>query len=186
MMGGGSAARQEKRFMKAAMSGQRHAIRAMLKLQGLGMEQSGEFFEKALGQLQAVGPHMRQELLAQEKQGLDKEKASALGTGLTGTTAMSGALRGARASTQRALGGLQESLAGAQAALYQGRGAQVYQEYIDRANIRQRTKYDPFLQNFQMGQMGAAGAKAGAGFGGMLGDIFSMGIEGWKTGDWDW
>ena len=46
---------------------------------------------------------------------------------------------------------------------------------MDRANIRQRTKYDPFLQNWQPGAGAAAGGSFGGAIGGILGDIFGGG-----------
>lgn len=174
IIGGIAGANKEKSFTSGAMGAQASAIAGMLGFQKAGMQFSQEEYEKALGELESVGPAMRTELLAREKAGLGAETANALGTGLTGTTALSGRLRGARADTQRNLAGLEEGLAGARSSLHAARSSQIYQQYIDRANIRQRTKFDPFLENFQFGQIGAAGAAGGAGIGGFLEGIFDF------------
>lgn len=175
MVGGYQGAKREEEFMKEAMEAQRRALKGMMLLQGQGMAASEEQFGAALAELDAVGPAMRQELLARGEQDVAAATQSALGTGLTGTSAFqSGMLRASRMDTQRQLGQLEERLAGSRAQLRAGRGTELYGQYLDRANIRQRTKYDPFLQNYAPGQMTAAGAQAGAGMADMAGVLFSF------------
>lgn len=166
MLGGG----RQRRWDSKAKQAFRDAIARMQADLKTGRGESKEFFEQALGELNAVGPAMRQELLARGKEDIAGQEASALGTGLTGTTAMSGQLRGSRADTQRTLTQLEESLAGARSSMYSQRGAQVYQEYIDKANVDQRTGYDPFYG----GGMGTLSSNVDWGaFGGAVEDIFS-------------
>lgn len=171
LLGGAQGAKDESKFVGQAMDAQANAIKAMLALQKAGMGFSSEMFDKAMAQMNAVGPAMRQQLLAQGKQKEAQMTSNSLGTGLTGTTAHSGFVRGVTADTGQNLAQLEGGLASQRAGMYQQRGSEMYQQYLDRANIRQRTKYDPFLQNFQFGQMGQAGAEAGAGLGGLLGTV---------------
>lgn len=163
----------DSKFQKKAMQAQKDAIKAMLALQQEGMDTSQGLFGQAEDQINAVGPAMRQELLAQGERGVADSTSNALSTGLSGTSAYQGMLRGSRADTGRNLGLLEESLAGARSRLYERRGSEVYQQYIDRANIRQRTKYDPFLQGYSSdaqtsGTSGFMGDMMGM-FGGMFG-----------------
>lgn len=163
---------KESKFQEQAMAAQEQAIKAMLALQNKGMVASSEYFDKALGQLSAVGPAMRQSLLAQGQKAQAGAMASSLGRGLTGTTAHSGMLRGVLADTNQSLANLEQQLAGAKSSLYSSRGSELYQQYFDRLNIRQRTKYDPFLSNWKPGAGAAAGGKMGGMLGGMLGNVF--------------
>lgn len=163
-------AKADAKFMDQAMKKQSQAIQAMLALQQQGMDESAGLFGQSEAQLNAVGPAMRQEMLAQGEASMAAQDASALSTGMTGTSALAGRRRGVLSDTNRNLGMLEESLAGSRSRLYERRGGEVYQQYIDRANIRQRTKYDPFLENWRPGQNNqlagyaqAAGAFAGAG-----------------------
>lgn len=171
ILGGFSGASKEKSFLNDAMNAQEGALKRMLELHAAGVGKSEELFGLAKQQLDAVGPAMRQELLAQGKQAQAAQTASSLGSGLTGTTAYQSFIRGALADTGRNLATLEGGLADARSRLYERRAGDVYQQMIDRVNIRQRTKYDPFLQNFQSGQMAGAGAQAGGGLGGLLGDV---------------
>ncbi len=149
------------------MDAQEWAIKHMLKSQQRGMEFSKEQFDAAMGELKNVGPAMRTELLAREKQSISADQQSALGTGLTGME--TGRLRASRSDMQRNLAGLEENLAGARAGLQANRANAIYSQYLDRANIRQRTKYDPFLENWNPAGMVQMGAQSGAALGNALG-----------------
>lgn len=165
---GGSGAGNYARNMRHA---QERAIASMKRFQKAGMFESEEFFNLAMEELQGVGPAMRQELLASGEAGLAQEEASAIGTGLSGTTAMRGAKRAMRRDVGHTLGLLEERIAGSKSALYQSRGLQLYQEYIDRANIFQRTKWDTTGPEFLSSRAGAYG-EMGAMAGGFLGDVY--------------
>jgi len=156
------------------MKEQALSIKKMLEFQKEGMLDSREKWKLSMEQLDQVEPRMRQQLLERGAADLAADRQNALSTGMTGTTASRGQTRGSRATTQRALATLAGTVAQTKASAYQGRGAEQYQQWIDRANIRQRTKYDPFLQNFRFGSMGGAGASAGAGFGALAGGLFQM------------
>ncbi len=173
MVGGYFGAKKEKKFTKKAMQAQKDAIKAMLALQQEGMDASAGFFGQSEEQINAVGPAMRHELLAQGERGLAAQEGSALSTGMSGTSGMAGARRGVLGDVNRNLSSLEEGLAGARSRLYERRGSEVYAQYFDRANIRQRTKYDPFLENWRPGQNNQlasiaqiAGAFYGEGVGG--------------------
>ena len=178
-VGGYLGGQKESKFIKKATKKQQEAIKAMLALQQSGMDVSAEFFQQSEDQLNAVGPAMRQELLKQGNQAVAGAEASALSTGLAGTSAMAGMRRGVLADTNQNLSQLQEGLATERARLYERRGSEVYQQYIDRANISQRTKYDPFLQNFQFGQIASAGAQAG----GAIGNVGDSAWSAFTTGN---
>jgi len=181
-IGGKKAAKYEKGFMGDAMAAQESAIKAMLELQAQGMDVSEDMFATAMQQMQGVGPAARQQLLAQGKRAEAKAVTSSLGQGLTGTTAHSGFLRGVTRDAGQNLAQLEQGLASTKAGMYERRGSEVYQQYIDRANIRQRTKYDPFLANYKMGSMTAAGAASGSAMGSAIGQMFSMygASQGWS------
>jgi len=174
IIGGSKGASAEQDFVGEAMAAQDFSIKKMLEMQAKGMGRARDEFDLSMEELDKVGPQLRQELLARGAAELGQQQQNALGTGLTGTTVAQGQLRGSRAATQRALSEHYGRVAQAKAGMRTARSNQVYQMWVDRANIRQRTKYDPFLQNFQFGSMGRAGAEAGAGFGSLAGSLFSM------------
>lgn len=169
--GGMSSARKASNFQRRAMLYQASAMKQMKADLKAGRKLSQSQYKQSLEELNSVGPAMRTELLAKGEQDIAGAEANALGTGLSGTTAMSGALRGARADTQRNLNTLEGSLASARSSLHSARGAQVYQEYVDKANVDQRTVYDPFLSGWD-GKIDS-GVQGWAGMAGAMDDLFS-------------
>ena len=163
-IGGYSGASKAEDVASLMRDAQMRAIRKMRKMQRLGMLESEEFFDLALGELDKVGPQMRQELLAQGEQGLAATEASAIGTGLSGTTAMAGQKRGMRMDIGRTLASLEESLAGSRAGMLERRGTERYQQRLDRANIMQRTQWDTMGPQYLQSVAGKY-ADLGAGLG---------------------
>lgn len=169
-VGGYIGGQKEERFMKKQVEAQRMALRKMRKTQKRGMRQSRLLFERAMEELGSIGGASRQALVEQGQQRMAATQSSAIGTGLTGTSAFqAGMQRSTQRDINREMGLLEERLGGTRANMLMGRSGQVYGQQMDLANIQQRTKYDPFMENYQPGGTAAAYGSLGAGIGGFFG-----------------
>ena len=173
-VGGYIGGQKEEKFMKKQVEAQRLALGRMKKQQKRGMRESRLLFERAMEQLNSIGGASRQALVESGQQRMAQVQSSAIGTGLTGTTAFQAGMgRSTQRDISREMGLLEERLAGSRANLLTGRSQQRYGERMDRANILQRTKYDSSMEGYQPGGTAASyaslGSAMGQGFGAWMG-----------------
>lgn len=120
---------------QAINQGEADAIGAQKK----GLTLADKSYQDALGAASTVGTASKSQILRRERQYQGAATASALNRGLGASSAAQNGLRGVYESTNQALAGIDEQVAGLMAQIHQGRGRTALQGYSQIANIYQQS-----------------------------------------------
>ena len=166
-IGGYFGGKKEKEWMQARAQERLRAKKRLKKDILRGIEQSREYFNRSLEELGGAANTFRTNQMQQAQQSLARQQQSAIGTGLSGTTAAAGQQRALLRDINQQAMNLEAQMATQKSGLLAARSDQIFNQQQTLGQVKMINQYDntPFQPGATAAAYGQLGAAAGYGLG---------------------